>query len=124
MRTMTGLPTARGFAIGPVFIYRGEGEVPVPEYLLEPGRENEELLLLRRARTEAARDLDGLAAVLSERAGHEEAKIFESHRMMLEDPMLAEESERRILEDRLNAEAAVKKTAAGARRRFGQMNDP
>ena len=124
MRTMTGLPTARGFAIGPVFIYRGEGEVPVPEYLLEPGRENEELLRLRRARTEAARDLDGLAAVLSERAGHEEAKIFESHRMMLEDPMLAEESERRILEDRLNAEAAVKKTAAAARRRFGQMNDP
>ena len=124
MRTMKGLPTARGFAIGPVFIYRGEGEMPTPEYLLEPDRVDDELMRLRRARTEAARDLDGLAAVLSERAGHDEAKIFEGHRMLLEDPLLVKEMERHVSEERLNAEAAVKKTVAGVRKRFGLMNDP
>ena len=124
MRTMKGLPTARGFAIGPVFIYRGEGEIPVPEYLLEPGKENDELLRLRHARMEALRDLEGLVAVLNERTGKDEAKIFECHQMMLQDPLLIEETTRYVMEDRLNAEAAVKKTAAGARMRFGRMNDP
>ncbi|MBR2838826.1 MAG: phosphoenolpyruvate--protein phosphotransferase [Kiritimatiellae bacterium] len=124
MRTLTGLPTARGFAIGPVFIYRGEGEIPVPEYVVEPGREDEERLRLRHARIEAQRDLDGLAAALGERGGSSEAQIFESHRMMLEDPLFVEETLRYIAEGRLNAEAAVKKTAARARARFGRMNDP
>ena len=124
MRTLTGLPTARGFAIGPVFIYRGDGDVPVPEYLLERGREGEELLRLKRAKMEAVRDLEGLISVMNERSGKDEAKIFECHLMFLDDPMLAEETERRISQDRLNAEAAVKQTIAGARARFSRMNDP
>ncbi len=124
MRTLTGLPTARGFAIGPVFIYRGDGDVPVPEYLLEPGREGDELLRLKRARNEAVRDLEGLIAVMNERSGKAEAKIFDCHLMFLEDPMLAEETERRITVDRVNAESAVKQTVAGARAKFARMNDP
>ena len=124
MRTLTGLPTARGFAIGPVFIYRGDGDVPVPEYLLERGREGEELLRLKRAKMEAVRDLEGLISVMNERSGKDEAKIFECHLMFLDDPMLAEETERRISQDHLNAEAAVKQTIAGARARFSRMNDP
>ena len=68
MRTMKGLATARGFALGPVFIYRGDGEFPVPEYIVEPGKEQDELLRFKRARLDAARDLEGLTSVLSERA--------------------------------------------------------
>ena len=124
MRTLTGLPTARGFAIGPVFIYRGDGDIPVPEYVVEPGREEYERLRLRRARTEAARDLEGLIAVLSERSGKDEAKIFEGHLMILQDPMLAKEVVRRVIEGRLNAESAVKQTVSEMRERFSRMNDP
>ncbi|MBQ3287826.1 MAG: phosphoenolpyruvate--protein phosphotransferase [Kiritimatiellae bacterium] len=124
MRTLTGLPTARGFAIGPVFIYRGDGDMPVPEYVVEPGREEYERLRLRRARTEAARDLEGLIAVLSERSGKDEAKIFEGHLMILQDPMLAKEVVRRVTESRLNAESAVKQTVSEMRERFSRMNDP
>ena len=124
MRTLTGLPTARGFAIGPVFIYRGDGDVPVPEYLIEPGREGDELLRLKRAKMDAVRDLEGLIAVMNERSGKDDSKIFECHLMLLQDPMLSEETMRRISQDRLNAEAAVKQTVAGARARFSRMNDP
>ena len=124
MRTLTGLPTARGFAIGPVFIYRGDGDVPVPEYLIEPGREGDELLRLKRAKMDAVRDLEGLIAVMNERSGKDDAKIFECHLMLLQDPMLAEETVRRISQDHLNAEAAVKQTIAGVRARFSRMNDP
>ena len=123
MRTMKGLATARGFALGPVFIYRGDGEFPVPEYIVEPGKEQDELLRFKRARLDAARDLEGLASVLSERAGKNEARIFESHQMILDDPFMVDETSRLITEARLNAEAAVKKVAAAAKKRFGQMKD-
>ena len=124
MRTFSGLATARGFAIGPVFVYRGDGEIPVPEYVVDPGREQEELLRLKRAIGDTKRDLEGLVAAVRERtSGREDVRVFECHLMLLEDILLVGETERHILEERLNAEAAVRRTANGARRQFGQMND-
>ena len=124
MQTITGLATARGFAMGPVFVYRGDGEIPIPEYVIEPGREGDELLRLKRALCETKRDLDGLIAALRERTGRSDVRIFECHLMLLEDIVLVGETEKYILEDRVNAEAAVRRTANHARRQFEQMNDP
>ena len=123
-RTLTGLPTARGYALGPAFIYRGDGEIPVPEYLIEDGREGDELLRLKRALFETRRDLEGLVSVLKARSGGEDARVFECHLMILEDPALASDCERLIREDRLNAAAAVRRTMDRARAVFGRMNDP
>ena len=124
MTVLTGLATARGVAAGPVFIYRGDGEFPIPEYLVEPGREGDELMRLKRARAETRRDLESLIAVLRQRSGNAEAKVFECHLMILEDQTLVDETERHITENRLNAEAAVRKTSNGARALFARMNDP
>ena len=124
MRTVKGLPTARGFAAGPVFIYRGDCEVPIPEYAIEPGSEKEELQRLKRALGDTKRDLENLISVLRERTGREDVMVFECHLMLLEDLVLVEETENYILKDRLNAEAAVRRTADRARAQFGQMNDP
>lgn len=124
MLTVAGLATARGFAAGPVFLYRGSEEVPVPEYVVELGREGEELQRLKRAVASVKRDLEGIVAALRERAGREDVRVFECHLMILEDPMIAAENERRIAIDHMNAEAAVKATAAHYRERFARMNDP
>ncbi len=124
MTTIAGLATARGFACGPVFVYRGDGEIPIPEYVVEPGREGDELMRLRRAFSETKRDLESLISVLRERTGRADVKVFECHLMILEDAVLAEETEGYITRDRLNAEAAVRKTINGARRQFERMNDP
>jgi len=124
MKTLAGLATARGFVSGPVFIYRGDGEIPVPEYLIEPGREGDELLRLKRAHYATKRDLETLISVLRERTGRNDVRVFECHLMILEDAMLQEETERYIIDQRLNAEAAVRKTANGARAQFERMNDP
>ena len=115
---------ARGFAAGPVFIYRGGGEIPVPEYLVEKGKERAELLRLTRAFNETRRDLEGLIAVLKERTGRADVRVFECHLMLLEDAALVDETKRYVMEERLNAEAAVRRTADGARAQFGRMNDP
>ena len=124
MQTIAGLATARGFAIGPVFVYRGNGDVPIPEYVVDPGHEADELVRLKRAVLETKRDLEQMISTLRERAGRADVKVFECHQMILEDPVLVGEVEKHILEDRLNTEAAVRRTANHARQQFERMNDP
>ena len=124
MTTVAGLATARGFACGPVFVYRGDGEIPIPEYIVEPGREDEELTRLKRAMVDTRRDLENLIAILRERTGRADVRVFECHLMILEDQTLADETVRHVKEEHLNAEAAVRKTANGARSQFERMNDP
>ena len=122
--TLTGLATARGFVAGPAFIYRGDGDVPVPEYVVEPGREGDELLRLRRACFETKRDLEGLVSALNDRTERAGVRVFESHLMMLEDPSLIGAAERLVREERLNAEAAVRRTVDQARAQFARLHDP
>ena len=122
--TIAGLAAARGFASGPVFIYRGDGELPVPEYVIEEGREGDEKLRFKRAVFDVKRDLEGLISVLQERTGREDVRVFECHLMIIEDAALQDEVARYIQSDRLNAEAAVRKTMNGARAQFERMNDP
>ena len=124
MRTLAGLATARGYVSGPVFIYRGDGDIPVPEYVTEPGREGDELLRLKRAHYETKRDLEGLVAALRERTGREDVRVFEGHLMILEDPLLIGETEKLIIDGRVNAAAAVRQVADRARAQFGRLNDP
>ena len=124
MQTIAGLATARGFAMGPVFVYRGDGDIPIPEYVVDPSCTADELVRLKRALLETKRDLDLMIATLRERAGHEDVKVFECHQMLLEDPVLFGEAEKYVLENRLNAEAAVRRTTSRARQQFERMNDP
>lgn len=124
MKTIAGLPTARGFAAGPVFIYRGDGEIPIREYVIEEHLVDNEMRRLQRAMVETKRDLEGLISVLKERTGRSDVRVFECHLMILEDIVLQDETKSYILKDRLNAEAAVRRTASGARAQFERMNDP
>ena len=107
MQTIAGLATARGFAVGPAFIYRGDGEIPAPQYVVEPGREADELVRLKRALAETKRDLESLISALKEHTGGNDVRVFECHLMMLEDIVLVGETEKYIREDRINAETAV-----------------
>ena len=124
MVTVSGLATARGLASGPVFLYRGAGDIPIPEYVVEFGHENEELTRLAHARSEVKRDLENLISVLRERTGRSDVMVFECHLMILEDPALTEETNRSVTLGHLNAEAAIHKTAQAARAKFERMNDP
>ena len=96
----------------------------MPEYVIEPGREGDELLRLRRASAETRRDLEGIIASLSDRTERAGVRVFESHIMMLEDPAMIGAAERLVREERLNAEAAVRRVMDSAREQFGRMNDP
>ena len=62
MRILQGLPTARGFAVGPVFICHGDSKIPVAEYVIESGRQEDEVLRYRKALGDAKRDVEGIIA--------------------------------------------------------------
>ncbi len=124
MRTVRGLPTARGFAIGPVYVYRGDGEIPVSEYVLPEGGEAAEWSRFNAALDVARHDLESVVAALNARGGRTDAKIFECHLMLLDDPLFIAEVEKRIKIEHLNAEAAVRRTANETRALFAKMNDP
>lgn len=124
MTTLRGLATARGYAAGPVFIYRGDGDIPTPEYVVAAGGEEAELKRLERSIGEIRRDLEGLIAVVRARTGRNDVRVFECHLMILEDAFLCDEIEKRIREGHLNAEAAVRRVFAMHRLQFEKMNDP
>jgi phosphotransferase system enzyme I (PtsI) len=105
-------------------VYRDGGEIPIPEYKVPPGMEQSEIVRFKRAHLDTKRDLENLVSVLKERAGRQDVMVFECHLMILEDVILMDETEKHIIEDRLNAEAAVRKTADIARAKFERMNDP
>ena len=123
MTTLSGIATSRGLVSGPVFLYRGDGEVPIPEYVVEAGREAEELRRFERAVVDTKRDLESLISVLRERTGREDVRIFESHLMFLEDPTLEEAVKKSVTVDHINAEAAVKSFVTKMRAQFSRMND-
>lgn len=123
MKTVVGLATARGFAIGPVFIYRGDGRLPIPEYVIDSGREEDEVMRLRHALVDTRRDLENLISVLRERSCSEEVRVFECHQMLIEDEILINEMETNIRERKVNAESAVNRAMASARAMFERMND-
>ena len=106
MQTITGLATARGFAIGPVFVYRGDGNVPIPEYVVDPGHEADELVRLKRAVMETKRDLVNLV----ETAAMQQKLIMSGY-----DPVevLSEHLRRRA--DSIQDKVVVKKKGKGKR---------
>ena len=123
MTTLSGIATSRGLVAGPVFLYRGDGEVPVPEYVVEAGREAEELRRFERAVADTKRDLESLISVLRERTGREDVRVFECHLMFLEDPTLEEAVRQSVTVDHINVEAAVKSFVTKMRAQFTRMND-
>ena len=124
MTTLSGLATARGYACGPVFVYRGDGDIPVPEYILDEGAEKAELERLASSLESTRNELEGMIATLRERTGRKDLRVFECHLMILEDSFLTDEIEKKIVKHRLNAEAAVKKVFQMHRAQFAAMSDP
>ncbi len=123
LETMHGLATARGLAAGPVFVYRGDGDIPIPEYIVEEGCVDAERARLDSSIAAIRVDLEKMIETLRERTGRKDLRVFECHLMILEDAFLIDEIEKRISANRLNAEAAVRKVFAMHRAQFEKMND-
>ncbi|HET7012104.1 MAG TPA: phosphoenolpyruvate--protein phosphotransferase [Anaerolineales bacterium] len=115
---LRGIPASEGIAIGPVHCLRpGKPEIPPRT----AGAFEDESRRFDEARQAAGRELAELQSRLAERAGAEEAAIFDAHRLMLDDPMFTEQVRRR-LQGGAPVEQAVAESAGEIADRLASMS--
>jgi len=105
-RHIKGTPVAPGLAMGSVHVVRAARDrvpnwsIPEQEVLGEIGR-------LHEAIDRVCEELESRRTVVAEQANEQDANILAVHGMIVRDPSAIAEVEKRIREDRLNAEACV-----------------
>ena len=122
MRRVEGRALSGGVAVGRAVCIAGR-QVEVYRFPLAEGDVQAELLRLEEAVAQAAGELDVLSDRAQEELGPELAAIFSAHRMLVEDAGLLEQIRERISGERVNAEWAVRETAAALRQRFDSFDE-
>jgi phosphotransferase system enzyme I (PtsI) len=124
-RVFEGLGVSPGIAVGPAYV-RETRAVEVPEYSLAPAAVKGELARFRAGVARARRQLRYLktkAGALPAATAEEIGYLLEAHLQMLMGSRLVRGVERRIAEERRNAEAAVQAEISEIAEGFGAMED-
>lgn len=120
MKTIRGTGVFRGLAYGTILYFRHE-ENRVEKRLVPDAEE--EILRFRDAKKEEIENLDLLYEKARKDVGENDARIFQIHRMMLEDDEFIGTVEQEIRADRVNAEYAVSSAAAVTEQALAAMAD-
>lgn len=124
-RQFKGLGISPGIAIGPAHV-RESGVVDTPEYALkkrEVGTEQDRLKRAVKLAHRQVRRLQGRAKKMPGAASEELAILLEAYLHMLEDSRLIRGADRRIVDERINAEAALSREMAEISEAFQAMDD-
>ncbi|EKV31921.1 Phosphoenolpyruvate-protein phosphotransferase of PTS system [Caenispirillum salinarum AK4] len=125
MDILTGLGVAPGVAVGTVYLHEA-GAVHAPEYRIPEGRVESEQHRFAEAVHAAQRQLHTLrrrAERLPGAAGEELGYLLDAYHQMLSGSRLVRGVSNRIAEERVNAEAAVKKEIGDLIAAFTAMDD-
>ena len=120
MITIQGKGVSAGVGVGPLYFYR-RATAEIKRYTVEDT--DAEWHRFKGAQTGAVEQLGVLAEQARKEAGDEAAMLFETHQMMAEDLDYEEAIEDRILNQKMNAEAAVSDTAEQFAEMFASMDD-
>ncbi|MBX7257535.1 MAG: phosphoenolpyruvate--protein phosphotransferase [Candidatus Hydrogenedentes bacterium] len=101
---LRGIGVSPGIAIGPALTFGVKG-LEIPKFTID--NVQEELARFEHALTAVRADLQRLYDRTNDALGPQHADIFKAHLMFLEDVTLREEIERRVAEEKLNAEYLV-----------------
>ncbi len=120
--SLKGIGASPGVAVGHAFILDRK-RVRTPKLRLAEAEVEPERMRMKTALELSDRQLAELKEQISRTEGHDHALILEAHRMMLHDPMLVDEVNRLIVEDRINAEWAVRRVARKIKHMFDNIPD-
>jgi phosphotransferase system enzyme I (PtsI) len=124
-RSFEGLGVSPGIAIGPAHVHEA-GNVTVPERSMEAGEIEAERARFRTAVEKSLRQLNklgGKTSGLPPNVAEEIGFLLDAHVQMLSQSRLVRGVERRIVEERMNAEAAVQAEIATVAQGFAAMDD-
>ena len=120
MITIQGKGVSAGVGMGPLYFYR-RATTEIQRYTVEDT--DAEWHRFKGAQTGAIEQLGALAEQARAEAGDEAAMLFETHQMMAEDLDYEEAIENLIVNEKLNAEAAVSDVADQFAAMFAAMDD-
>lgn len=124
--TLHGVAASPGVALGPALRFtRGDlSAIAANTATATSGAPADEQRLAREALTQATQELRALAAQVQERAGAEQAEIFEAQAMMLEDPTIIDRVDELIDSDHLSARFALAQAAEEQAQTLAALPDP
>ncbi len=124
-RVLSGLPISPGIAIGAAFV-SDDGRIAVPDYRVAQAdleRERHRLTEAVALSLKQLRKLKVKAAALPSAAAEEAGYLLDAHLAMLTDSRLVRGADKRIGEDRVNAERAVQMELSRIGDSFAAMGD-
>jgi phosphotransferase system enzyme I (PtsI) len=119
---LRGIGVSGGVAVGRALLL-DPGHTPAGALLLPPEAASAEVERLAAARSGVRAELLELKDRVQEALGDRFAGMIETHLMILDDPGLVSEAERRIREMGLSASWALKESVDGFISRFAQVDD-
>ena len=122
MLSLFGSGIGRGIAIGPAYVLKNS-DIEIPELTLDKKDVSAEVKRFKAAINATAASYRSLLINLPKDAPKESAAFINAHMMMLQDPMMVNESVKIIKSQRVNAEYALQSQANSLIRVFEQMED-
>jgi phosphoenolpyruvate-protein phosphotransferase (PTS system enzyme I) len=118
-----GIGGSPGICIGKAYLVDKEGVDVVPKYAIGESRLDAEK---KRFKMAVKKAIDELHAIINETpaALRENAKILETHVVLLKDKMLYGRTIETMEKDRINAEWALRKVVLAIKPLFESMDDP
>jgi len=120
---LQGIGVSKGIAIGPAYVYYRE--LPeVLEYSISKYSADDEVKRFEDARVEAQRQLNNIKNTLSNDTPHDITLFIDTHLLMLDDPVLYEDTVSHIRARLCNAEWALQVQVERIVKIFDDMDDP
>ena len=119
---LMGIGASPGVAVGHAFILDRK-RIRTPKLRLAEAEVEPERMRMKTAIDLSDRQLAELKDQITRTEGSDHALILEAHRLMLHDPMLVDEVNRLIIDDRINAEWAVRRVARKIKHLFDNIPD-
>lgn len=123
MLVIKGVAASPGVAIGPAVILPGDSFAVSRQYI-EAAEVKAELQKIRSAVDKTVAELDACEQKVQTTLGAEYANLMSTHKLILQDPMLAGSISKKIKNEHLSAQAAIFVTLQELASTFDKIEDP
>ena len=121
-RFLKGIGASAGVAIGRAYLVDRSRVKVIYQYLLDDNKVEEEIERFRQAVDRAEEQLRQIQEEIPEEI-KDQAGIFDSHRLILRDKLLYDQTLEQIKSEQINAEWALKKSVEKAQEAFAKIKD-
>ncbi len=120
--SLSGIPASPGMAVGRVCFW--SDPEATPRYKISPDMIGDELKRLDEALALSRKQLEQLQQRVEKEIGQDEAAIFSSHNLLLNDPTIYSRIEKQLISEGINLEAAVEDVIEELVKVFLKIPDP